>query len=134
MPIPNVTVSPATFEALQSNITAQSNQFTNAASLAHSGLDIVLVIDVEAPEIDLLSPFANHFLNLESFNSTSQFTQVVTSLNLHVINRGTVANVGETLSSRLNRWLSSNGVTVTQVYANISSGAGFIVDPANISG
>lgn len=132
MPIPNVTVTGPQFDYLQNNISQQSDSFTAAGGLAYSGLQYVVLLQVAAPEVDLLTPFASQYTNMDSFNSTANFTQVVASLNLHVINRGTVANIGETLASRLNRWLSDHAVLVTQTYANISSGAGFVIDPGNI--
>jgi hypothetical protein len=51
---------------------------------------------------------------------------------MHVIDRGTTLLATDTTSTRLNRWLSGEGVQVTQTYARISSGAGFYIDSANI--
>jgi hypothetical protein len=133
MPIPNITVTPSQFTDLQQNITDQAEHFNDVSDLAQSGLEIVVDLGDAAPEVDLLNPFAVHFANVESFESTSNFTQVVSALNTHVINRGTTPLPGEGLSDRLNRWLSDNSVMVTQTYANISSGAGFLIDGANIA-
>ena len=132
MPIPNQTVTPTQYDFLQNNIALQSSQFTVAATLAQSGLQYVVDMNSTGPEVDLVNPFATHMVNLETFDSTSQFTQVVTNLNGHVVRRGTVAESGESLTDRLNRWLWCNSIKVSRVYATISSGAGWLIDECNI--
>jgi hypothetical protein len=131
MPIANIPVTPVQFDYLQRNITAQSDQFVDASNLAQSGLQFVVLMQVIAPEVDLVTPFANHLGNIENFYADSNFTAVVTALNIHAINRGTTAGPTDNLSTRLNRYLSDNGICVTATYARISSGAGFLIDTAN---
>lgn len=132
MPIANTTVSADDFTDLQQNISDQSAQYAEAAALASSGLSIIVGLNAAAPEVDLIERFATHFTNLESYDSSSNFTQVVAALNSHVIFRGTTATAGETMSDRLNRWLYDNTVLVTQTYADLSSGAGFVISESNI--
>jgi hypothetical protein len=132
MPIVNIPVTPVQFDYLQRNITAQSEQFFDADNLAQSGLQFVVLMQVIAPEVDLVNPFANHLVGMENLNQDSNFTAVVSSLNLHAINRGTTLGPTDTLNTRLNRYLSDNGILVTQTYARISSGAGFLIDSGNI--
>jgi hypothetical protein len=132
MPIPNTPITASDFDYLQQNITDQVAQFSEAAMLAQSGLQYVVDMNIIAPEVDLINAFYGHFVGIESLDSTANFLQVVSQLNTHVINRGTTLQPTDTFSTRLNRWLSDNGVMVTQTYANISSGAGFFIDSGNI--
>ena len=132
MPIIDETVTPTQFDFLQQNITDQSNQFTDAGVLAQSGLEFVVLLQTVAPEVDLVDPFANHLVNIEGFDSSSNFVSVVSSLNSHAVQRGTTQTGSETLSDRLNRYLSDNSILVTQIYADLSSGAGFAIDSANV--
>lgn len=132
MPIENTPLDPADFDYLQQNITDQSLKFDEAGALAQSGLQYVVLLQVIPPEVDLVTPFANHLINVEGVETDSNFTAVTSSLNLHAINRGTTAGPTDTFDTRLNRYLSDNSILVTQRYARISSGAGFIIDSGNI--
>lgn len=132
MPIPNVTVTPEQFEWLQQNVTDQADVLETVSTLAYSGLQYVVLLQVVAPEVDLVNAAYANYQTQSSFESDSNFTAWVTELNLHVIERGTTFEATDTVSTRLNRWLSDNAVLVTQTYARISSGAGFYIDPANI--
>jgi hypothetical protein len=132
MPIENIPLSPTQFDLLQLNITLQSEKYLEAGELAQSGLQYVVLLQVIAPEVDLVTPFANHLINIEGTDSDSTFTAVVSALNLHAIDRGTIAGPTDSLDTRLNRYLSDNGICVTSTYARISSGAGFIIDSTNI--
>ena len=132
MPIENTPLTPVQFDYLQRNITSQSDQYSESSDLAQSGLQFVVLLQVIAPEVDLVTPFADHLVNIENLETDSNFTAVVASLNLHAIDRGTTATATDSLDSRLNRYLSDNGILVTQVYARISSGAGFLIDDGNI--
>lgn len=132
MPIANTPLTAEQFDWLQENITDQSEQQDEAAALAQSGLEYVVLLQVVAPEVDLVTPFADHLSGMEGFVTDSNFTAVVASMNVHAINRGTTAGPTDTLDTRLNRYLDDNGIKVTQRYARISSGAGFIIDGTNI--
>ena len=132
MPIQNTPLTPAQFDALQVNITEQSEVIEGAATIAQSGLQFVVLLQEIPSEVDLVNPFADHLLSIEGLNTDSNFTAVVASLNQHLINRGTTAQTNDTFSTRLNRWFSDNGVQVSSTYARISSGAGYIIDSANI--
>lgn len=132
MPIANTPLDPVQFDFLQQNITDQSSKFGDVTDLAQSGLSFVVLLQEIPSEVDLVNPFAAHFLSVEAVNTDSTFSAVASALNTHVINRGTTPQVGDTLNTRLNRWLSDNGVLVTERYARISSGAGFIIDAGNI--
>jgi len=132
MPIPNTTVTPSQFDYLERNIASQYSQLGTVSSIAFSGLQYVVLLQVAAPEVDLVNPFAAQYTSMDGLNSTSNFTTIATALNLHVINRGTTLLSTDTLSTRLNRWLADNVLLVTRTFANISSGAGFFIDDANI--
>jgi len=132
MPLPTQSVLPTSFDYLQQNISMQASQFAVAAELAYSGLQHVAYLQSVTPEVDLVNPFATHYQAMESLDNASYFTQIVSSLNGHVIRRGTVPEPGESLSDRLNRWLWCNGLLVTRTYANLSSGSGWYVDECNI--
>lgn len=132
MPIPNVTVTPAEFTWLQKNVSDQADVMQAVSAIAYSGLQYVVLLQVVTPEVDLVTPSHSQYQASSSFNSDSNFTSWVTSLNMHVIDRGTTLLATDTTSTRLNRWLSDNSVLVTQTYSRISSGAGFYIDLANI--
>lgn len=132
MPIPNVTVTPAEFTWLQKNVSDQADVMQTVSAIAYSGLQYVVLLQVVTPEVDLVTPSHSQYQASSSFNSDSNFTSWVTSLNMHVIDRGTTLLATDTTSTRLNRWLFGNDVDVTQTYARISSGAGFYIDAANI--
>lgn len=132
MAIPNVTVSPAEFTWLQQNLSDQADVMQTVSTIAYSGLQYVVLLQVVAPEVDLVTPAHANYQTASSFNSDSNFTAWATALNTHVIDRGTTLLATDTTSTRLNRWLSDNSVLVTQTFARISSGAGFYIDLANI--
>ncbi len=132
MPIANTPLDPIQYDFLQQNISDQSFKYDEAGELAQSGLTFVVLLQKIPSEVDLVNPFADHLLNIEGTNSDSTFSAVTSSLNNHIISRGTTQQVGDTLDTRLNRWLSDNSVLVTDRFARISSGAGFIIDGSNI--
>lgn len=132
MPIPQETVLPTSYDYLQQNISFQASQFSVAAELAYSGLQYVVLLQSITPEVDLVTPFSNQYLQMESLDSASYFTQIVSSLNGHVVRRGTNPVTNESLSQRLNRWLWCNGIHVTRTYANLSSGSGWYIDECNV--
>jgi len=132
MPVSPTPITPSQFVALEANITAQATEMNTIASVAQSGLQYVTLLDVTQPELDLLTPFYNHLLNVESSTSLSLFVNVTRSLNDHIVQRATSASVGDQ-SARLNWYLSTNAITVSSVYATISSGGGYIIDPGNIT-
>ena len=135
MPIPNVTVTPAEFTWLQQNVSDQADVMQTVSAIAYSGLQYVVLLQVVTPEVDLVTPSHSQYQASSSFNSDSNFTSWVTSLNMHVIDRGTTLEATDTTSTRLNRWLSTQAppVKVTQTYARISSGAGFYINLDNIA-
>jgi len=132
MPITNTPLTKAQFEFLQQNITDQITQVETAGVIAQSGLHYVVLLQVDAPEVDLVNPFFAQLLRTEALNSDSNWIPAVVALNNHAIVRGGPAT--GTLSERLNAYLENGGdrILVTQEYANLSSLAGFIIDPCNI--
>jgi len=103
------------------------------ADLAESGLNMVVVLNVTIPELDLLTPFYVQYVSMSQLDTINNFSQVVTALNQHVINRGTSLLPGDTLTDRLNRWFGDNGfgiglLNVTQTYQRLSSGVGYVIE------
>jgi hypothetical protein len=142
MPIPQITVTPTDFLALQQNITDQQATFVSCAALAESGLTLVAELDDVAPSVDLVPGYAAHFQGVEQYDAPQNFTNIVTILNSHIVNRGTVALPGDNQSTRLNRWLAGEErvnqvdltpIQVTAEYAAISAVAGFTIDAGNIA-
>jgi hypothetical protein len=151
MPIQRQSVTPSQFDWLQANITEQVSQITGSSTLAQSGLQYIVDLSAAAPEIDLVNPFAAHLGVVEGLDLDANFYSVVTSLNAHVVSRGTTLLPGDSSSDRLNRWLAgqeqlipdgSGGVMpdpaptpvlVTTTFARLSSGAGFFIDPCNVT-
>lgn len=132
MPLPQNTVTKEEFEALMGYITLEKTGFDEAEGYANSGLQYVVLMQRVTPEVDLVTPHAAHYLNLETVNNYSNFTAIVNSINTHVATRGTTAIPGETLSTRLNRWLWCQGVRVTRAYHDISAAAGWTIDWCNV--
>lgn len=132
MPIANTPLTALEFDTLQQNISNQSESMEIAGTMAQSGLEYVVLLQVVTPEVDLVTPFADHLVNIEGFDSDSNFTVVVSSLNTHAINRGTTIGVNDTVDTRLNRYLSENFIQVTARYQRLSSGAGYIIDGSNV--
>lgn len=130
MPIANTPLTRAQFEYLQQNITDQIEQVTEAGAIAQSGLHYVVLLQVDAPEVDLVNPFFDQLERMEGLHNTANWVPVVAALNTHAVNRGSAA-VG-TLSDRLNQYLSDNAILVTQEYASLSQEAGFTIDVCNI--
>lgn len=131
MPITNTPLTKDQFEYLQQNITDQVSTVGQAGVLAQSGLHYVVLLQVDAPEVDLVNPFFNQLQLMEGLDNTANWIAVTNALNQHVILRGTAA-VG-TVSDRLNAYLSAHAILVTQEYANLSLLAGYTIDVCNIA-
>jgi len=132
MPVAPLPITPSQFVALEANITAQAAQMSTIASVAQSGLQYVTMLDVTQPELDLLTSFYNHLLNVESSTSMALFVNVTISLNNHIVQRATSSAVGDQ-SARLNWYLNGEGIKVSSSYATISSGGGYYIDPGNVA-
>jgi hypothetical protein len=132
MPITNTPLTAAQFTFLQQNITDQIAEVTNAGVLAQSGLHFVVLLQVDAPEVDLVNPFFDGLNRVEGLNNTSNWVSTVAALNLHAVNRATTIEDGS-FSERLNLYLADNGILVTPTYASLSETGGFIIDAGNIA-
>jgi len=132
MPIANTPLTKAEFEFLQQNITDQIDTVEVAGAIAQSGLHYVVLLQVDAPEIDLINPFFAQLQRSEQLAASTNWLPVVSSLNNHAIIRGGPAT--GTINARLNAYLENGGnrILVSQQYANLSAEAGFIIDPCNI--
>lgn len=132
MPIANTPLTKDQFEFLQQNITDQVTLVSQAGIVALSGLHYVVLLQVDAPEVDLVNPFFAQLQRTEALDQASNWIPVVSSLNTHAILRGAPAT--GSLSDRLNAYLENGGnrILVTQQYANLSAQAGFIIDPCHI--
>lgn len=130
MPITNTPLTRDQFEYLQQNITDQVSTVAAAGAIAQSGLHYVVLLQVDAPEVDLVNPFFDQLQRMDGLDNTANWIPVVNALNQHVITRGTAA-VG-TVSDRLNVYLAAHAILVTQEFANLSSLAGYTIDPCNI--
>lgn len=131
MPVAPVPVSKAQFTSLMNNISDQATQMNTIAGIAQSGLEYVTLLNVTQPELDLLTPFYNHLLNVESSTALGLFSNVTKSLNNHIVQRATSPALGDQ-SARLNWYLQTETLTVTSVYATISSGGGYYIDPTYV--
>jgi hypothetical protein len=131
MPVSPVPITPSQFTDLMNNISDQANQMQTIAGIAQSGLEYVTLLDVTQPELDLLYPFYNNLLNVESSTALALFQNVTKSLNNHIVQRATAPTIGDQ-SARLNYYLQTNALTVHNVYAVVSSGAGYYIDPSHI--
>jgi hypothetical protein len=130
MPISNTPLTREQFEFLQQNITDQVMELTTAGTIAQSGLHYVVLLQVDAPEVDLVTPFYSQLQRTEALNTASVFLPTVSALNLHAVTRGSSGTT--TLSDGLNQYLTDNAILVSSTYANLSAQAGFIIDPCNI--
>ena len=126
MPIPNTVLTAAQFEFLANNVTSQLENVSTTGAIALSGLNYLIDLDIDAPEVDLVNPLYDQMTRMDAFGSTySNWTAVATALNLHGINRGTA--VSGTLSDRLNLYFDDESIVVPYVYAQISAAAGFVI-------
>src|SRR5258708_34456400 len=107
MPIVNTVLTAAQFSFLQNNITQQYNQVSGIDAIALSGLHYVASLSIDAPEVDLVNPFADQLARVDSLSSTSVFLPVVGALNNHCVNRGTP--VSGTIAQRFNVYLTNTG-------------------------
>jgi len=87
----------------------------------------IVQLDSLDKEIDLLSPFFGVYqVSNDTWKQTSTLDAGVRALNNHVLRRSSHAT--------LDAYLSSEGVQVTQTYADLSNDLGFpIVDGGNIA-
>ena len=132
MPIANVALTKEQFEFLQQNITDQVTAVRTADLLAQSGLHYVVLLQVDAPEVDLVNPFYAQLQRMDGLGADQNWTQIVAQLNTHAATRGS-AGTG-TLTEKLNAYLENGGnrILVSTEYANLSSEAGFVIDPCYI--
>ncbi len=132
MPIANTPLSKEEFQFLQQNITDQIETVELAGTIAQSGLHYVVLLQVDAPEVDLVQPFFFQLNRSEGLAATSNWLPAVAALNNHAIVRGGPST--GTPSERLNAYLDNDGdrILVTQEYANLTAATGIIIDPCNI--
>ncbi len=116
------------------NYAAVATNYANARDKVVSSVDylfqavyqIVLLQDI-IPEVDLLQEFYSSYLvNNDILKSPVNFLPAVRSINNHVLSRGTDAS--------LDAYLESEGVTIPQTWADLSSAAGFTIASEHISG
>ena len=129
MPITNVPLSHDQFEYLQQNVTDQVFQVMAARDIAYSGLHYCVLMQVDAPEVDLVNPFNDQLSRMDGLQNLTNWVAITTAMNTHVIVR--TSSVGS-LSDRLNAYLTAYGVLVTPTYAELSAIGGFIIDPSHI--
>ena len=103
MAITNTPLTKTQFETLQDNISDQVTTVTLAGTIAQSGLHFVVLLQEDAPEVDLIIPFFNQLQRSESLNASSNWIPCVASLNTHALIRG--GSSTGTLSERLNSYL-----------------------------
>jgi len=132
MPVSNTPLTKAQFEYLQQNITDQQAAANTVGYIAQSGLHYVVLLQVDAPEIDLVNPFADQLTRVENLGNNSNFTQITGQLNTHAATRGAVGT--GSLTDRLNAYLENGGnrILVSSTYAVLSAQAGFVIDPCYI--
>ena len=91
MPIANTVLTKTEFEYLQQNITDQYNVIASAGVLAETGLHYVVLLQVDAPEVDLIDPFALQVTRSESLSDPKYFLGVVSAMDNHAITRSALA-------------------------------------------
>jgi hypothetical protein len=136
MPIANTVLTKTEFEYLQQNITDQYVITSSAGVLAETGLHYVVLLQVDAPEVDLIDSFALQVSRSESLNDPKYFLGVVSALNNHAITRSplAIATVG-TQSAKLNAYLDNGGnhILVSQEYIDLSLITGITIDPTYLN-
>jgi len=132
MPIANVVLTKEQFEYLQQNITDQYTVANLASIYAQSGLHYVVLLQVDAPEVDLVNPFYAQLQRMDGLGVEENWTQIVAQLNTHAALRGATGT--GSLTEKLNAYLENGGnrILVTTTYATISAAAGFTIDPCYI--
>jgi hypothetical protein len=132
MPIANVVLTKEQFEFLQQNITDQYTVAQLTSVYAESGLHYVVLLQVDAPEVDLVNPFYAQLQRMDTLGVETNWTQITAQLNTHAALRGATGT--GSLTEKLNAYLENGGnrILVSSTYATISAAAGFIIDPCYI--
>lgn len=120
-------ISGANYAAVATNYANARDRVVSAVGyLFQAVYQIVLLQDI-IPEVDLLQEFYSSYLvNNDLLKSPVNFLPAVRSINNHVLSRGTDAS--------LDAYLTAEGVTVPQTWADLSSAAGFTIAQSHISG
>lgn len=94
-----------------------------ARDLVQSGLALVVASTDIQVEIDLLEPYRINLDSMEDDASSQLLGLAARALNAHIV---------EVSGQTLNDYLFTNGLKVTQEYADLSGLLGAPIDPTNI--
>lgn len=118
-------ISGADYVSIATSYANARNAVLSSVGYLFEAVYTIVQLDVVEPEVDLLIEFFNSYqINTDLFRSPVSFLSAVRRINNHVINRGGFATVSA--------YLTSEGVTVPQAWADLSSAVGFDLS-ANVS-
>jgi len=137
MSISNTPLTATEFEYLANNIVSQVQTVGVAEGLAQSGLHYVVLLQVDAPEVDLVNPFADQLTRMEGLTGTSNWREVANSLNYHGATRyaALMSIQTGTLSDKLNAYFTNavgGPIQVYQTYSTLSALSGYTIDPGHV--
>lgn len=109
-------------------------QMAGVADYYLQAATIVLLLDDFAPELDLLKPFYQAYLNATTAYSgySSGVVDAVRSLQAHVLSNA-IDPATTTYYTDVNDWYDDESLTVEQEFADISQVAGYTIESAYIN-
>ncbi len=131
--MPSTIISANDYKAIAGYYGSIKTLLGNVTGYLYSAVTrIALVNDVE-PTFDLMTDFYNSYsVNSVQITSTVPLLGAVRKLNSHVLNRGGYSSIGATGDAA--SFLSVQGITVPQSWADLSAATGQTIDASHILG
>lgn len=121
----------ANYSAIQSDLTYALLRGQKSSQDLWDALYVVVLDDQVYPEVDLVNPFHNSYVQSMNVIASSPIgasvAQAIRAMNAHVITRslGTYTTINDYFAANA-------GLTVYQSFASLSAGVGFTIEPAYI--
>lgn len=125
-------ISPTSYEAIAQDYAAAGTGLVGLSQHYYDAAYEVLISTVFDPEIDLLQPFYNAYLASTGLYENVPISAIsaVGELQRHILTRARQPD-GSVYTS-IDDWMTDEGVTVPQEFADISALAGFTIDHTHI--
>lgn len=120
-------ISGAKYQVIATNYAHARDQAVSASSYLFEAVYQIVLLDDVVPSVDLLQEFYSAYLiNNDLLKSPVNFLPAVRALNNHVLTRSTATSV--------DNFLTTEGVTVPQTWADLCETTGHVISSGNISG
>ena len=123
MPWPSGIITNDEFLRIQGYLGSGYQNLVLCQVWTQSGLNVVVASRSIDVEVDMLQPFAGNVQTLEPSFTATMLRSSTIALEDHIQRKS-----GQTF----NDWLKTNGLKVTQEFADLSGYLGTSIDPANI--